>query len=417
MKLMFLLYDFYPNFSANSLIINHLAKAFSENGHEVHILPMTASSDFKSEEKWEQLQIHRITKCFDKKQVVQFIHGCHFVNAVKLAVAIHIDSYQKKEYQKTSWSYYSYKRLRSIIRTCQIDIIINVCYPLEACLPVLKYITHYKKSFQWILYMLDPFATNYYYMSRYPMEDLLNFQSKIFEKADKIIVTSPIMNELKSLNKDTVLDKFQVLNFPKIIRPYISPAVDDIWLDLHYINCIFVGKFNKETRNPLFLFRMFEGLNNERIRLYIIGEERESWSEYLSPMDDHIIFYGTKSREAAVNAQLRANILVNVGNRMNNQLPSKLLEYISMGKPIINFYQRKDCPSLEYMALYPVCLNIYQEPPDDNRILRKLRNFIMHNRRVNISYRYIRNKFYYCTLDYVSSEFLNLFDELMEYRG
>lgn len=262
--------------------------------------------------------------------------------------------------------------------------------------------------------MLDPFATNYYYLSKYSRDELLSFQTKVFDQANKIIVTPLIMAELKKIVEEPQLIKYLDLNFPKIVKPYITPSKDDLQFDRHEINCVFVGKFNKETRNPRYLFRLFEGLGQDRIKLHIIGEEREQWSSMLPVTQNNIIFHGMKSKHAALNAELNCNILINIGNSMPNQMPSKLLEYISTGKPIVNLYKLENCPTLTFMRFYPIHFNIYEKHTDYAWTLQRLRHFLRRYRKTNISYHIIRRKFYYCTLDYVSSEFLNLFDELME---
>ena len=414
LKLLFLLYAFYPDFEANSLIIYHLAKAFTENGHEVHVLPMKAYFNEAGEEQWEGIQLHRIQYAFDKGQVKQFLSSRRFASALRLSLALIKDSFQKKEYQALSWSYYSYRRFQDILKEQEINIVINVCYPLEACLPVLKYIEHKEKSFRWIIYMLDPFATNFYYLSKYPKEELLAFQSKIFDLADRIVVTPLMMKELKSGLTQEQCIKYLALNFPKVMRLKLLPKPDDIHFDHNYINCVYVGKFNKDTRNPWFLFRLFDGLEKEHIRLHILGEEREPWLSYLTAASGNILFYGSKSKDAALNAELRSNILINLGNSIPNQLPSKLLEYISTGKPIVNLYKLADCPSLAYMKHYPIQLSMQEKQADFQKIKRRFRHFLKRNRRRNISYSHIQRKFYYCTLNYVCCEFLNLFDEIME---
>ena len=46
------------------------------------------------------------------------------------------------------------------------------------------------------------------------------------------------------------------------------------------------------------------------------------------------------------------------GNKVDNQVPSKIFDYISLGKPIINVYTSEKDPALEYLKQYPLALNI-----------------------------------------------------------
>ena len=79
------------------------------------------------------------------------------------------------------------------------------------------------------------------------------------------------------------------------------------------------------------------------------------------------------------------NIVINLGNTVINQIPSKIFELISSGKPIINFYFSKDDPSLKYFAKRPMCysfnLSDYSETDVD-----KLMEFIKENDSKTLSF-------------------------------
>ena len=57
------------------------------------------------------------------------------------------------------------------------------------------------------------------------------------------------------------------------------------------------------------------------------------------------------------------DILVNIGNNVTLQIPSKMLELLSTGRPILNFYQLKDS-NYEMIERYPLGLNIGLNDPD-----------------------------------------------------
>ena len=52
------------------------------------------------------------------------------------------------------------------------------------------------------------------------------------------------------------------------------------------------------------------------------------------------------------------DVLINVGNESPNQTPSKVFDYISTMKCIINFYSINDDTSKWYLSNYPYVLNI-----------------------------------------------------------
>jgi hypothetical protein len=61
-----------------------------------------------------------------------------------------------------------------------------------------------------------------------------------------------------------------------------------------------------------------------------------------------------------------ADILVNIGNDAPYQLPSKVVEYISMGKPILNVAKIEEDSSREFFKAYPVSLCLLENAATPN---------------------------------------------------
>lgn len=67
--------------------------------------------------------------------------------------------------------------------------------------------------------------------------------------------------------------------------------------------------------------------------------------------------------EKAAHAMKEANILVNIGNNTSYQLPSKVVEYASTGKAILNLVKTESDSSIPFFDAYPasMCLLEYTE--------------------------------------------------------
>ena len=65
------------------------------------------------------------------------------------------------------------------------------------------------------------------------------------------------------------------------------------------------------------------------------------------------------------------DVLINIGNNCKNQLPSKTLELLSSGNPIINFYYFKD-DQYDMIEKYPLGLNIGR---DEEGAIEKVSRF------------------------------------------
>ena len=103
------------------------------------------------------------------------------------------------------------------------------------------------------------------------------------------------------------------------------------------INLVYIGGFHREIREPTQLFELMRQLNKETssvFRLTIYGPEN---GFNLSPDDcPYIEYKGEIQRGQAVELIGNADILINVDNKNCAMVPSKLVEYIGTGRPLIN---------------------------------------------------------------------------------
>ena len=67
-----------------------------------------------------------------------------------------------------------------------------------------------------------------------------------------------------------------------------------------------------------------------------------------------IIAHGKVNSEKAKEARGNANILLSIGNVDSSQTPSKLIEYVATGKPILHFMQCEDDPVTKLLSRYPL---------------------------------------------------------------
>ena len=85
-------------------------------------------------------------------------------------------------------------------------------------------------------------------------------------------------------------------------------------------------------------------LGDDRYHLTIVGGTygvfpREFHEKYSDFINEHVTIVGKVTKEKALQYLWQADVLVNIGNRVENMLPSKVLEYISTGKPVLNIAQ------------------------------------------------------------------------------
>ena len=131
-----------------------------------------------------------------------------------------------------------------------------------------------------------------------------------------------------------------------------------------------------------YMFKIFTKLieKNRRIRLHLYGPPIDSISlELRNQYKENIICYGRVPKDVVMGAIGDADVLINIGNSISNQLPSKLLEYIGTGKPIINFYRINNDTSNHYLSKYPLSCLVYEDLNKIDGNTNFLNNFIMSN--------------------------------------
>ena len=93
-------------------------------------------------------------------------------------------------------------------------------------------------------------------------------------------------------------------------------------------------------------------------------------------------------------------------------MPSKVLTYISLGKPILNIVKIENCPSIEYLKEYPYAISVFENRRIDQGIINKIEDFCMTMKGKGLPYEYIKEKYKECTLDYVGQELYSIIKKI-----
>ncbi len=276
-------------------------------------------------------------------------------------------NYIDKKYLKDTWeSNYRYKQIKKFLKTVDADLIVFVTSPNG----ILKKLPKFK-TIKKVWYQVDPYAYNFFYNgSKY-----IAYEKKVFESVE-LCITTPIMYEFyKKDIKSPYLDKIVPLEFPVIEERKYQATSNK--MGENNINCVFAGRFYREIRNPKFVLDIFSRLSEKNIMLHTYSngceEEISKWKE---PLKGVFTPHEMVGPEEITEILAQADILVNVNNSIYNQLPSKTLEYISYGLPILNICKSDRCPSLEYMSRYPLVYTVFE---DGEVKIEEIEEFIMQN--------------------------------------
>lgn len=342
MKIAFLTDEFYPTFGANSLVVKTVCEKLIELGHEAYVLPFHCNGTQPAREQWENINICRMVPSDGKNSLKALLKKGRFFQAVKVAASLYR---QKKDPHSffAKKNYMAEEFLCKWLQEEQIDTVVSINCSIELSFPLLRLRKKGKLSCKWFFYMLDPFASHEYYLSHAPEAKLRKLQHAIMDRCDRVLGTKLIYDETAKWETKEILDKFRLTEFPKVEKPEYKPCDDDIALDPEFTHVVCTGSKNETVRNSRYTLELCKRVSDLPVRFHFIGY---GWTEGREVVEDeNLVFYPPQSPEVAKNLQLTGDFLLNIGNVVTNQLPSKVLEYISTGKPIINFYKSEGCPA------------------------------------------------------------------------
>ena len=96
-------------------------------------------------------------------------------------------------------------------------------------------------------------------------------------------------------------------------------------------------------------------------------------------------------REDAIKEMINNfHILLSIGNKNTYQLPSKVIEYISLGKPVLHYAEILSDPMYRFETLFKN-LKIIDKNTDENDILKFLK--IFQSNQVEFNYEEFENNF------------------------
>jgi hypothetical protein len=243
------------------------------------------------------------------------------------------------------WIFPAIIKGRQLAKAEDYDLIISGSFPFSSHL-VGYFIKGVNKDTKWVVDYLDPFSIIKH--NENPSNNTKIFrgvnrwvEKQVNKKADKIIILKEAYSSYKSF-------------FPELLsKTKVAPPMLGIDIETFYntnpivfsnngINIVFIGSLYKSIRNPEPILKIFEGLSDYKCEVYIhfVGDLKdcsEIVERYKNRNKVNIITHGLVSREKAISFMKGADVLLNISNSSQIQLPGKVVEYTFAKKKIINY--------------------------------------------------------------------------------
>ena len=398
MKLLLITNDLAPSFNANSSIADRLASTLHERyGVEVSVLGLQT----KAGQVYDFPTTAIPNQYFYTQAIPSGLPFCRKLWQLMAHPSVWpmFLRYRLKRHPLEGLYRRSIRRL--LRQEPDIDCILAVSEPTD--IPCAM--TSLKCGIPWISYRLDPWSTNFQYDS----DKRAREEEQAADRSCAAVFVQPaVYQEYMSGANTAPADKLYMAEFPNLVPLPEGEAGAD-W-DRSKIHCAYVGQLYPDIRDPSFMLRLFSALRDSGIVLHVIGDAPGQAARWQSLLAENIVLHGRVPYAEAAAYMKAADILVNLGNSVANQMPSKVIDYIAAGKPVLNLYKREDCPTLRYMERHPAALSVLESSGGpDLRTVDEVRKFCGQKRGCSVPFAEMARIYRTCTPEYVA---VQLYDVL-----
>ena len=262
------------------------------------------------------------------------------------------------------------------------DVLITVSLPFSS--HIAGYLINKKIGKPWIMDVGDPFTlkTTAPENNSFLYGRLNNhYEMKFYQQASKILFTHDDARKIH-------IKEFQMNPSITAVGQPISKFQEDLYEQTKNYNYTnndikfgYFGIFTQGVRTPVNFINFLNKFQNYEMHWYINSDSERILQKNTLDSSKHN-FNSHVARDEAL--QLMTNsfhCLVSIGNLNPNQIPSKVIEYIATGKPVIHFAEIKDDPVIhiadEFDNLFIITkntdINIFKK--DLNKFFLEVDNF------------------------------------------
>lgn len=416
--IVFITGSYYPYYSAVSNCIGNIANEF-EDKYKVTILCEKNMIDQGDDDLFRKQRVVRVTTKMHYKRIViednyKKAHGIH-----KFYWKIRLLNAKIVRFLRTAISLSACDQqvidayMKGLTRIAEpIDCIIPSCNPFESVVAALLYKEKHPDT-QIIPYLFDLFAASVNinrgsFLLRRHWNANMTYEKKMFEEAKSVFFVS---NWKKHIHQyfSKYQYKFHEVEHPLLVIKNKEQAilVEEKMYD-EKTHIVYTGVVDYVVRNPNKTLDVLSNLDSKKIcfDFYSYGSA-ENLIEKAAVENEAIIAHGKVDSNMAECARSRANLLLSIGNSNTTQMPSKLIEYIASGKPIIHFMQNDKDPSVKLLEQYPLAKIVDLTKKVDYIEIDK---FIHDNTTSFVEFETIKRIFSSANPEFIANEISSIFE-------
>lgn len=352
MNILFILDYYLPKASANGVCVEKLVNQFAKSGDQVSVLAFHQADECMEQEK------NRIYYCCNEQQDKMPVSwAMPFIYYIKWLLPS-----KKPVYERKAVTDEIIRKADEIINANHIDTVICVHLPIESLLAGIE-LKKKHPEVCFVAYALDSLSGGF--LPRYLPEGFcrrrkIRWENQIYSHFDKIV----LMQSGKEHHQKISASEEWYLRSVYLDIPLFMPDIAANCMSSGEMSITFVGTMADHIREPYHFLNVLNKVNY-RFTLIIAGNNScGDLNQYCQSSHIKIQQLGHVPHADAVKLIKSSSILLNLGNRNTSQVPSKIFEYMSVGKPIISTYCEDTDSCLPYLRQYPNVLLIDERNQD-----------------------------------------------------
>ncbi len=375
-RILVITHDYWPEASARAIRWSTITEYWAQKGYTVHVVALWKPGLAKFEilngvhlyrVGWDASIIHNFLSNLRFKQFQEGENGSspktNIGKLSSLAKFFYDISFKQIRWPDYAFSWYfpALNKASQLMEVENYGTVISVSFPFTGHLVGLSLKKKFSDFF-WLVDVGDPFSwLEELQTNNFRLFKKINIfaEKMVFEAADAITVTAKATWE-------RYLELFSFASSKTTVIPHVIPHRRNskpsplFWDDSSKIRLVFVGTLYRKVRSPDFLLRLFLELQKtelkDNIELHFFGNINDCWDCFEGHellLNETIFIHGLVKPNQAQQVLTEASILVNIGNETPYQLPSKVVDYISTGKPVLNIMKTPQDSSAEFFKHYP----------------------------------------------------------------
>lgn len=194
----------------------------------------------------------------------------------------------------------------------------------------------------------DPFYGNTTLLLIKPLRTFFakRFEKQYIKEFDLIVVPTQILKNhyIKHYSSSLVSSKIRVIE--QGIEPLFTTIFPKINIEEDKLNLLYAGGLYKNLREPFELYKAVKVYNSHHIQLRIFGN---IYKDFLPEPGERFYYGGSIGTEELLREYNDCNLTVFIDNLNGVQVPGKILELLSIKRPILFIFGNPNSPTLPFV--------------------------------------------------------------------